>query len=57
MLTAKERRHRFSSPSRDCEYLPAKRCQELTFGYDEVGRMLGSMMDHPEKFAPKRPGR
>src|SRR5262245_61854215 len=44
----------FLSFARDCEYLTAKRCEELTLGYEEVGRMLGSMMDHPEKFSPKR---
>ena len=44
----------FLSLPRDCEYLTAKRCEELTLGYEEVGRMLGAMMDHPEKFAPKR---
>lgn len=37
---------------RDCGYLTRKRCDELTRGYEEIGRMLGSMMAHPEKFKP-----
>ena len=36
--------------SRDCGYLPQERHRELTEGYEEVGRMLGSMMATPEKF-------
>jgi four helix bundle protein len=38
--------------ARDCGYLPQERYQELTMGYEEVGRMLGSMMATPEKFKP-----
>ena len=38
--------------ARDCGYLPPERHKDLTAGYDEVGRMLGSMMAIPEKFAP-----
>ena len=38
--------------ARDCVYLAVERHQELIAGYEEVGRMLGSMMAHPEKFAP-----
>ena len=34
----------------DCNYLSRKRHQELVNGYEEVGKMLGSMMAHPEKF-------
>jgi len=39
--------------ARDCEYLPKETCQRLTDEYKEVGRMLGSMILHPEKFAPR----
>jgi four helix bundle protein len=39
--------------SRDCEYISAQKCGELIQRYEEVGRMLGGMMDNPEKFAPK----
>jgi len=36
--------------SRDCGYLRPDRQAQLTSGYEEVGRMLGSMIAHPEKF-------
>jgi four helix bundle protein len=36
----------------DCGYLPPQCHQELTAKYLEVGRMLGGMLAHPEKFAP-----
>lgn len=39
--------------ARDCEYLAAERCAQLIAGYEEVGKMLGSMIMTPEKFAPK----
>ena len=38
---------------RDCEYLPADVCERLIEEYQEVGRMLGGMILHPEKFIPK----
>jgi four helix bundle protein len=34
-----------------CEYLSEKRQLELVAGYEEVGRMLGGMIAHPEKFS------
>jgi four helix bundle protein len=34
-----------------CEYLSEKRRFELVTGYEEVGRMLGGMIAHPEKFS------
>ena len=34
-------------------YLSRERHAELTEGYEEVGRMLGSMMANPEKFRTK----
>ena len=39
--------------SRDCEYLSIQRRDELVKGYEEVGKMLGTMMSMPEKFIPK----
>ncbi len=36
----------------DCGYLSCENHRHLTEGYEEVGKMLSSMMAHPEKFAP-----
>jgi four helix bundle protein len=36
--------------AKDCGYLPLTRYNELTAGYEEVGRMLGSMIARPERF-------
>lgn len=38
--------------ARDCDYMAVKRRDELTKGYEEIGKMLGTMMSMPEKFAP-----
>jgi len=38
--------------SRDCGYLSPDRHKDLLAGYEEVGKMLGSMIAHPEKFTP-----
>lgn len=38
--------------ARDCEYLNPEKYNELIKGYEEVGKMLGTMMSMPEKFAP-----
>jgi four helix bundle protein len=38
--------------ARDCGYLCAELSQELAAGYEEVGRMLGGMIAHPERFTP-----
>lgn len=38
--------------ARDCDYLSKERRDELTKSYEEVGRMLGAMIAHPEKFVP-----
>ena len=38
--------------ARDCGYLSKERHSELATGYDEIGRMLSSMIANPEKFAP-----
>ncbi len=39
--------------SKDCGYLSVEIYRKLTNEYEEVGRMLGGMMLHPEKFAPR----
>jgi four helix bundle protein len=39
--------------SRDCEYISPELHAELVKGYEEVGKMLGSMMSMPEKFMPR----
>ncbi len=38
--------------ARDCEYLSAGCHDELFKAYEEIGKMLGAMMAHPERFAP-----
>jgi four helix bundle protein len=38
--------------ARDCGYLSLELHQELAGRYDEIGKMLGSMIATPEKFAP-----
>ena len=38
--------------ARDCRYISAGDHARLTSKYEEVGRMLGSMMQSPEKFRP-----
>jgi four helix bundle protein len=40
--------------ARDCEYLSPEKHATLTKGYEEVGKMLGSMMSMPEKFMPRK---
>lgn len=37
----------------DCNYIDAALKDNLLSRYREVGRMLGSMSNHPEKFLPK----
>jgi len=39
--------------SLDCGYLSQKRRDQLVSSYEEIGRMLGSMMTSPEKFKIK----
>ena len=36
--------------ARDCNYLPLEKHAELIKSYEEVGKMLGTMMSMPEKF-------
>ena len=38
--------------ARDCKYLPEEQRNQLVIGYEEIGKMLSSMMKHPEKFKP-----
>ena len=40
--------------AKDCGYLKLERYNELVRKYEEVGRMLGSVMLHPEKFLPDK---
>ena len=40
--------------SKDCGYITAEKHQNLLERYKEVGRMLGGMIEHPEKFLPKK---
>jgi hypothetical protein len=35
---------------RDCGYWSSELAAQLTAGYEEVGRMLGGIIAHPEKF-------
>jgi len=37
--------------ARDCHYFDPLKRDEVIAGYDEVGRMLGGMIAHPEKFS------
>ena len=39
--------------ARDSDYLSPELHAELIKGYEDVGKMLGSMMSMPEKFAPR----
>ena len=39
--------------ARDCKYIPKEIRDKLYNEYEEVGRMLGSMANNPEKFTPK----
>ncbi len=39
--------------AKDCSYLSSEDHHSLTKRYEEVGRMLGSMVNHPERFLPR----
>ncbi len=41
--------------ARDCKYINDETRNKLQKDYQEVGRMLGGMVDNPEKFMPKLP--
>lgn len=38
--------------ARDCEYLSTDDHKEFVARYEEIGMMLHSMIEHPERFAP-----
>ena len=38
--------------ARDCGYLSEEHHKELVARYEEIGMMLHSMIEHPERFAP-----
>lgn len=40
--------------ARDCKYMPPELHAEIIKGYEDVGKMLGSMMSMPEKFGPRK---
>jgi four helix bundle protein len=40
--------------AKGCSYIDVTRHSKLFKEYEEVGRMLGSMADNPEKFLPKQ---
>lgn len=37
----------------DCDYIDSKSFNDLQIRYNEIGRMLNSMAQYPEKFLPK----
>jgi four helix bundle protein len=40
--------------AKDCGYITQETHNELSGEYLQIGKMLGSMMANPEKFAPKK---
>ena len=40
--------------ARDCKYINDETHDSILKNYEEVGRMLGSKSDNPEKFLPKQ---
>lgn len=43
--------------AKDCEYLSLEKHAELIKGYEEIGKMLGTMISMPEKFVPRNQAR
>lgn len=39
--------------SKDCKYISEGKHKEVYEQYEEVGKMLGGMIENPEKFLPK----
>jgi four helix bundle protein len=39
--------------AKDCGYITEKDFTRLLYQCEEIGKMLGSMSEHPEKFIPK----
>lgn len=40
--------------AKDCSYITVDLHKSLIARYEEVGKMLGSMANHPERFIPKQ---
>lgn len=40
--------------AKDCRYIGEQIHRSLINNYEEIGRILGSMADNPEKFIPKK---
>ncbi len=40
--------------AKDCGYITVDIHQSLISRYEEVGKMLGGMIEHPERFLPKK---
>ncbi len=38
--------------ARDCGYISPQFCTNMTESYEEIGKMLNSMIERPERFAP-----
>jgi four helix bundle protein len=38
--------------ARQCGYVSSDLHQKLTSRYEELGKMLGAMLKHPERFTP-----
>jgi four helix bundle protein len=39
--------------ARDCGYLNPERHDQLADGFEQVGKTLGCIIAHPERFAPR----
>ena len=39
--------------AKDCQYISETDFKRLGSGYEEIGRMLGFMIENPQKFLPK----
>ncbi|MCW9707397.1 four helix bundle protein [Fodinibius salsisoli] len=39
--------------SKDCRYIPKEKHEELLNRYQQIGKMLGIMIQNPKKFLPK----
>ncbi|HEV7643355.1 MAG TPA: four helix bundle protein [Pyrinomonadaceae bacterium] len=39
--------------AKDCNYISEEMCVRLLNEYQEIGKMLGGMIAHPEKFRPR----
>ena len=39
--------------ARDCQYIETEMSDSLQKGYNEIGKMLGGMVNNPEKFQPR----